>query len=333
MTGTLPTHPNLTHLRNEAKQLLRAQRNGQGSACEVFSLLRRFENATSKEILSASVALHESQYALALHYGFDSWKQLVGHVRVTRQSPDARERLLVDQNSLASTIDAINDAVFFGKNLSPSQKQSAAEFIVGLYGLDGAYQGLFAPTDADRAEGFRLFTGEKVKPGPGASHILAEEACRALLLLGVKTDAGARAMKAAQQIVNGWVDESLAKPVRPAGSIQPGMFCCMKCSCALWRHIAVRKDSRRNAFLSAGVKALRLSRDGEGGWWLWPWHYTLLVLCEMDTPEAEEELQYAAEACERQLTKRFSKANVYSQRRRAVIERALVGVQQREDDK
>jgi len=323
MSGTLPARPDLTHLKNEARQLLRAQRQGQRTACAILARLHRFNGSTSEEILAASVALHESQYALALHYGFASWKQMLDHVRTVRQARPASEPSLVDQNSLAATIDAINEVMFFERRLSAAQKRRAAEFIAARHGLDGAYQGLFAPTEADRAAGYRLFTGERVPPGAGASHILAEESCRALLLLNVKSDEITHAMKAAEQVVNGWLDQSLARPIRPEGGLQPGMFCCMTCSCALWRHLAARKDRRGGAFIAAGLSALRLSRDDRGGWRHWPWHYTLLALHEIGTPEAREEMRYAAQACERELARRTSKTSIYSQRRRAVVEKTL----------
>lgn len=325
MMATLPAHPNLTHLKHEAKQLLRAQRKGQSGACSILSKLRRFEHSTPDKILNASVALHETQYALALHYGFNSWQQLLKHVRTIRQSDTPNEPSLVNRHSLAATIDSTNEVMFLGKQLSASQKRQVAEFVVSHFGLNGAFEG-FTPTDSDKTTGYRLFTGERMTPGPGANHILSEEACRILLLLDVKTVAVTQAMASARKIVDQWMDKSLTLPVRSAGSLQPGMFCCMKCSCALWRHIAARKEHRNDAFLAAGVKALRVSRDNEGDWRLWPWHYTLLTLQEIGTPEAKKEIRYSAQACERELTKRISKTNIYSQRRRAVVEKAMASI-------
>ena len=43
-----PPHPNLEHLRNEAKALLKAQRRGDTAACQTLRLLNRFAKATDK---------------------------------------------------------------------------------------------------------------------------------------------------------------------------------------------------------------------------------------------------------------------------------------------
>ena len=84
MTHSLPPKPSLRYLHEEAKDLLKAQRHRDAGACKVLRLLRRFKDAGDQEILAAEVALHEAQFALALEYGFDSWSDLVRHVRATQ---------------------------------------------------------------------------------------------------------------------------------------------------------------------------------------------------------------------------------------------------------
>ncbi|HUU22855.1 MAG TPA: hypothetical protein VM389_10005, partial [Phycisphaerae bacterium] len=66
MTPSLPTHPSLEHLRKQAKDLLRAQRAGDPSACGVLRRLRRFADQPDERILTAQVALSEVQFALAM---------------------------------------------------------------------------------------------------------------------------------------------------------------------------------------------------------------------------------------------------------------------------
>ena len=97
----------------------------------------------------------------------------------------------------------------------------------------------------------------------------------------------------------------------------------MKCSSALWRHLLARGQSQHAEFLTLGVKALKAHRDGEAGWRGWPFAYTLSALVEYDMDEARRELQYASPACEEELKRKFVKTNVYSQRRREVMQRAL----------
>jgi hypothetical protein len=81
MTRSLPPRPSLRFLQEEAKDLLKAQRRKDPSACAVLRLLRRFRDARDENILAADVALHEVQFALAIDYGFPSWDALVQEVR------------------------------------------------------------------------------------------------------------------------------------------------------------------------------------------------------------------------------------------------------------
>jgi hypothetical protein len=90
---------------------------------------------------------------------------------------------LLRMQSLAGTLDALNDALFFGRRIPKGEARRVARWIAGRRGLPGSYAGMFAPTTRDRAHGIRLFTGERISSGAATSHILGEEACRALLLL------------------------------------------------------------------------------------------------------------------------------------------------------
>jgi hypothetical protein len=147
-----------------------------------------------------------------------------------------------------------------------------------------------------------------------------------LRLLNVKKPAIRNAMERAEsRIITGVADNFGRKKSDFASltRLKPGMFCCMKCSTALWRHLLARGKGKHADFLSAGLKALKSDRDGEGGWRDWPFTYTLSALIEWGTDEARGELEYAAPACERELKRKFVKTNTYSQRRREVMLRAL----------
>ena len=92
---------------------------------------------------------------------------------------------LLHENSLGKTLDAINDALFFEKQIPQEEARRTARWIAGRQGLPTSYAGMFAPTNEDYKEGVRLFTGERISSRVGTGHILGEEACRALLLLNV----------------------------------------------------------------------------------------------------------------------------------------------------
>jgi hypothetical protein len=90
MSRSLPASPSLRYLQEEAKDLLKAQRQGDAGACPTLRLLRRFQNAPERQVLSSHVALHEAQLALALDYGFKSWADLRQHLRtVTPRGVDS----------------------------------------------------------------------------------------------------------------------------------------------------------------------------------------------------------------------------------------------------
>ena len=76
MTNALPNNPSLEQLKNQAKDILKAHKSGQDSACGTLKLLTKFEDDSDQEILSATVTLQEVQHALAMDYGFDSWDAL-----------------------------------------------------------------------------------------------------------------------------------------------------------------------------------------------------------------------------------------------------------------
>ncbi len=76
MPSSLPRYPSLDHLKKQAKMLLAAQRRGVPASCAVFRRIRRFAARTDEEILEATVSLADAQLALAMHYGFSSWKEM-----------------------------------------------------------------------------------------------------------------------------------------------------------------------------------------------------------------------------------------------------------------
>jgi hypothetical protein len=73
----LPARPSLEQLRKQAKELLRACRDGDGAALE---RVRRHKPQ------AADPSLADAQFALAREHGFDSWPRLVHHVESANPS-------------------------------------------------------------------------------------------------------------------------------------------------------------------------------------------------------------------------------------------------------
>jgi hypothetical protein len=191
-----------------------------------------------------------------------------------------------------------------------------AKWIAARQGIEGAYAGMFAPTPHDFNTGARLFTGEGIASRIGTAHVLGEEACRALLLLGSRRAAVRSALRRATE----GIGARLAGAESRGGSA--GFFCCGTCACAVWRHLTAGGLSGGEKRLSDGLRALRRHRDGAGRWRRFPFYYTLLALSEIDLPAATRELRYAAPACERAVRTRARDGQI-ARRRRLLLERVL----------
>lgn len=223
---------------------------------------------------------------------------------------------IVHVNSLAMTLDALNDGFFAGRKLTSTERSDAINWIAGRQGLPGSYRGMFAPTPLDYQRGIWLFTGERVVSGAAIGHILGEEASRALLML----DRRSVPARAALERSNKNMIKALATcetPNRPRG-----FYCCGTCTAAMWRHLAAGGLNQPRKRLSHGLKVLRKYRDGTGKWRRFPFYYTLLALNEIEVKEALAEMRYAAPLCEKYLERSRAKGRIAA-RRRALMERIL----------
>jgi hypothetical protein len=226
--------------------------------------------------------------------------------------------------SLATAVEEVNEAFFLGLPLTPARRRSLAKAVAGRQGLVGSYAGMPAPTDRDFAEGVRVFTGEAIRSRGGVAHVLGEEACRALILLDVADPTVRSAMDSASQGMLECLEKSRRREAN-MGRKWRGVFCCARCTCALWRHFAVGglRDAEPEQWLHAGLAELRVHRTGNGRWRRFPLFYTLLALSEMDRPDAVKECRHAAPSCERLLRGQPTVNDRFAKRRRLVAERIL----------
>jgi hypothetical protein len=221
---------------------------------------------------------------------------------------------LLHPESLATTVDAVSEALFLAWPLKAAERAEAARWIAERQGLPGAYAGMYAPTDLDYQQGLRLFTGERRRSGGGLAHVLGEEAGRVLRLL--------RSPQAAVRDALQRADTSMGERLARSDYPESGRYCCYTCSVAVWRHLAAGGLGGAEDLLAVEVRSLRGCRDGTGRWRGFPFWYTVLALHDMDLPAAGEELHYAARALERAARGRAG-ADQYAARRRALTERVL----------
>ncbi len=80
-SSVLPVRPNLEHLRNQAKDLLKAYRSGEPSAIARFrASLPRYSLLTDDDLRRLSLSLGDAQRVVAAEYGFPNWLHLRHYV-------------------------------------------------------------------------------------------------------------------------------------------------------------------------------------------------------------------------------------------------------------
>ena len=219
--------------------------------------------------------------------------------------------------SLSATVDAVNEAFFFGEKISATERRELAGRIAARQALPGAYGQLFAGFEPERTNGIRVFTGERITSA-SARHILGEESCRALLLLDSKD----REVTGALQRATDWMIKRVEQAADDGPRNTLGAYCCGKCTVGLWRNILAGGLVRQEQRLTLGMSKLRAARDGDGEWRAFPFWYTVLALAEMDRPDARKELQYASARIEAE-AERSPGSTPYARRRHAVARKAL----------
>ena len=81
LSSVLPARPNLEHLRNQAKDLLKAYRSGEPPAIARFrKSLPRYSDLRDDAMARLSLSLGDAQRVIAAEYGFSSWLQMRRYV-------------------------------------------------------------------------------------------------------------------------------------------------------------------------------------------------------------------------------------------------------------
>jgi hypothetical protein len=147
------------------------------------------------------------------------------------KNQELRTMKILHKSSLAKTIDAVNEFLFYRKTIPRQEKTDVCNWIADRQGKQGAYARMFAPTEYDFSHGIRVFTGERVTSGAATGHIIGEEACRVLRLLKSSQQNVKEALRRASLGMNRRLMES--------GRFQKSaLYCCGMCTASLWRHIA-----------------------------------------------------------------------------------------------
>ena len=93
----LPPNPSLEHLKSQAKQLLKAHKEGSLDATQhIRAFFPKLSNATDAEIQNATFGLQDAQLVIAHEYGFASWtrlKEVVLHQEQNTEETSAKNLL------------------------------------------------------------------------------------------------------------------------------------------------------------------------------------------------------------------------------------------------
>lgn len=170
----LPAHPNITHLKNQAKELKRLVL---GSDAEAIERVRSFHPSLSNRSASldpASFTLRDAQVTLAREYGFDGWHQLntaVGERMVEER--DLHRWFGVQLNN--GMWDSIEDP-----DIGPDTPQNERETL--LYSAyASAYHWRQVGNMANSARGEHLISRMAVKLGEGETALCHARRCLDLI--------------------------------------------------------------------------------------------------------------------------------------------------------
>lgn len=223
---------------------------------------------------------------------------------------------LLNKTSLYRTVDNVNEAIFYGKQISKKEAGDIVKWVSGTLDTEYSYNKSFGVTRKDMKDRVFTFTGEPLNSPASMRHIMAEESCRVLLELSKITGRDVAALSRSNVNFYRMLEASHA-----AGK-HPGTFCCGPCTVGLWRHLSAGGLPDYAENLDEGISVLHDFHDGAGRWGRFPFFYTLLALSEIDLPIAQKEINYAQPECERILNRLHNK-NKFSIRKRDLLLRVM----------
>ena len=138
-TKKLPAHPDLTHLKHQAKDLISGKLAHDPAAYQrILEFHPRFRNADDAEIGAAKFALSDAQFAIAREYGFASWAQLKARVdQASQPDPNIPHHERIENPAFRTAVDLLDagDAAGLSTylNVHPEVARQKVFFNVGGY--------------------------------------------------------------------------------------------------------------------------------------------------------------------------------------------------------
>jgi hypothetical protein len=147
----------------------------------------------------------------------------------------------------------------------------------------------------------RLVTGEKLSTKLAVKNIKAVQKAR---LLSQLKDPSSEDMKELLSL-DDWISKQCFSQFCAAGE-------CRHSSLAYLRYLGTFEDETTKERVESFIREVSKHRDDKGRWKGFPFYYTLLVLHELNTEAAREELEYTLPACQRAETRIRESDTFYS---------------------
>ena len=182
--------------------------------------------------------------------------------------------------------------------------EQVVEFIAGQQIHYGANAGVFVESRNVSSPQSQLYTGERLQTHLAMKNILTIESTRALVLSGSSSEIAQSSIALADK----WFENQCFSDFCAAGE-------CRHSSIAFIRYLNALGKTNHVENMIANLSKFR---DGKGGWKGFPYFLTLLMLSEIESPNADNELIYALPSAEQRF-KRSRTDEPYASRREDIL--------------
>jgi hypothetical protein len=218
---------------------------------------------------------------------------------------------IVHPTSLDATLDAAAETFFYQQPLPTPVREEIAALIIRRQCQSGVNSGFFIPFTAETESKGMLYSGEQLRTSFAQTHIRLLEAARILKLIAIE---------------NHGVSQALHVATERMKKMCYSKFCakgeCKALTIAYLRYLATDSKDNPAPQINNFLTLLVSHRDGKGKWGGFPFFFTLLMLTEVDDPQALKELKYSVQVCNKYQAGKWN-ADPISKRRQAILTKAL----------
>ena len=218
---------------------------------------------------------------------------------------------ITDEGNLFKTITNAAMFLFNGGSYTPSENVILTRWILSH---QNRYKGfIFYPTQVDRENGIRLFSGEKPKTKFLADNAVELETLRILALIQPEA-------LEVQQILQK-ANERLFRLCFANGCIQGE---CAHASIAFMRYLTAYNVNGSSDKFGQTLEILKQKRSGDGKWHDFPFFFTRLWLTDLPYSFAYDELSYSHDHCKRLLVKKQPAREQIDLVKEMILQKALL---------